>query len=246
MTRIFIQNVLTDNEIFILEGEESHYVSSVLRMRKGELLTVVDSTGKEKISEIVELNKDTTGIRVVETRDNESEPPVKITLYQSISKGERMDLTIQKSVELGVTTIVPVFSERCVVRPEKDAKASAKKTDRRRKIALEAARQSGRGIVPDVTEPVLFEQALKDASANNDLVLFPWEEEHGKTLKEVLEGSEAKRIAVFIGPEGGFTEEEAHQASEHNAHPVTLGRRILRTETAGPAVLAMLLYHTEL
>ena len=152
-----------------------------------------------------------------------------------------MDLTIQKSVELGVSKIVPVFSERCVVKQEK----KSNKTDRWQKIALEAARQSGRGIVPEVAEALTFDQALQD-SKNRQFTLFPWEEEHGMTLKQAIEGKDLTDVGVFIGPEGGFSEEEADKACRSGALSVTLGPRILRTETAGPAVLAMLLYESEL
>ena len=201
--------------------------------------------GRECIGEIEVPGKDKTTVRINEIRECESEPPVKVTLYQSVSKGERMDLTIQKAVELGVGRIVPVFSERCVVRPEK----KDSKRERWQKIALEAARQSGRGIVPEVAEPMLFKDALKSASAASDLILIPWEEEKGETLKQRLRSEDRDKlseIAVFIGPEGGFSGNEASMAKTNGAISVTLGKRILRTETAGPAVLAMILYEIEL
>ena len=241
MTRIFIQNDIGDKEYFTLDREDSHYLISVLRMRPGEELIIVDGPGKENLAQIDNANKEGVMVRITERRDCLSEREGKIVLYQSVSKGERMDLTIQKSVELGVTKIVPVFSGRCVVKPSKDGK----KTDRWQKIALEAARQSGRGFVPEVTEPMSFSEAVED-SGSRKLVLFPWEEEHGTTLKQALEGKDLSDIGFFIGPEGGFSEEEAEEASKAGARKVTIGKRILRTETAGPAVLAMLLYHTEL
>lgn len=241
MTRIFIQNDIGDKEFFTLDREDSHYLVSVLRMRPGEELIIVDGPGKENVAEIENADKEGVTVRLTERRDCLSERDGNIVLYQSVSKGERMDLTIQKSVELGVTKIVPVFSERCVVKPSKDGK----KTDRWQKIALEAARQSGRGIVPEVAEPMSFKEAVED-SKNRKLILFPWEEEHGTTMKQAIEGRDMSDIGFFIGPEGGFTAEEADMAESAGAHKVTIGKRILRTETAGPAVLAMLLYHTEL
>lgn len=151
-----------------------------------------------------------------------------------------MDLTIQKAVELGVFRIVPVISERCVVRLD----GKRDKSDRWQKIALEAARQSGRDIVPLVTEPVAFADAVQ--TADESLKIIPWEEAEGLTLKGVTAGRKLNNIAVFIGPEGGFTATEADMARGNDIIPVTLGPRILRTETAGPAVLAMLLYELEL
>lgn len=232
---------------FITLGQEdSHYISSVLRMRPGEQLKVVLKDGIEALCEVHDCAKTAVTLKVIETKQNTSEPPYRITLYQSVSKGERMELTIQKCVELGVAKIVPVYSMRCVVRP--DAKKDPSRTIRWQRIALEAARQSGRGIIPEVTEPVNFDKALaaaKDAS----LTLFPWEEEQGMTLKQTLSEKnkeDLQEIAVFIGPEGGYDESEAEKAREAGAIPVTLGKRILRTETAGAAVLAMLLYHFEL
>lgn len=233
---------------FITLGqEESHYISSVLRMRPGEQLTVVLKDSIEALCEVSDTFKDAVVLKVISTKRSESEPPYKITLYQSVSKGERMELTIQKCVELGVTRIVPVYSVRCVVRP--DSKKDPSRTLRWQKIALEAARQSGRGIIPEVSEPVPYAQALKEAGESCDAVLLPWEDEHGVTLKQALNGKpqdSINHIAVFIGPEGGYDESEAAAARDIGAVPVTLGKRILRTETAGAAVLAMLLYHYEL
>ena len=231
-----------------LDQDNSHYISQVLRMKEGEELTVVLGGGVEALCEVDSVSKNSVTLKIKDTRTSVSEPPFRITLYQSVSKGERMELTIQKCVELGVTKIVPVFSSRCVVRPDEPKKQKSK-TERWQKIALEAARQSGRGIIPEVTEPLTFKNAAKAANESADIVLFPWEEEHGLTLKEALASvnkDEISEIAVFIGPEGGFEDGEADAARENGAKPVTLGKRILRTETAGPAVLAMLLYQFEL
>lgn len=240
MTRLFVDYKIEENTEFALDKEDSRYISSVLRMREGEELVVVDGTGFEIVSVVSSVSKDEVILRAVSLSACVSESPCKITLYQSVSKGERMDLTIQKSVELGVYRIVPVFSSRCVVRPGKDSKI-----DRWQKIALEAARQSGRGIIPEVASPMSFKEALAD-SADKDIRLFPWEEEHGRTLKQEIADKTFSSAAVFIGPEGGFSSEEAALAASAGLSPVTLGKRILRTETAGPAVLAMMLYQGEL
>lgn len=242
MTRLFIIDLAVDDSFITLDKENSHYISNVLRMREGEELIVVDKDKFEYRCKVNSVSKNSVVLEVIEKSENSTEPKCFITLYQSVSKGERMDLTIQKSVELGVSRIVPVFSSRCVAKSDK-----ASKIDRWQKIALEAARQSQRGVVPEVTEPVNFDDALSQASSEgNDVVLFPWEDEKGTTLKQCISGKELKKVAVFIGPEGGYSEDEAINASQSGAVPVTLGKRILRTETAGPAVLAMLLFETEL
>ena len=209
-------------------------------MRQGESFCAVDSEGTVYNAVIASIDKKELVAELVSTQEESHEMKAKITLYQSVSKGERMDLTIQKSVELGVTKIVPVLSDRCVVKL--DGKSG--KSDRWQKIALEAARQSGRDIVPEVTEPVKFEDAVKNCS--EEIKIIPWEEARDETLKDILENHSEGSIAVFIGPEGGFDSSEAELAMADGIKPVTLGPRILRTETAGPAVLAMINYALEL
>ena len=240
MIRIFVRNDLSEVKEFSPESDDAHYLLQVMRVRVGEELRIVDSKGTVYEAAISAVDKKTCTIALNGIVEGTSEPTTKITLYQSVSKGERMDLTIQKSVELGVTKIVPVMSERCVVKL--DGKSG--RSDRWQKIALEAARQSGRDIVPLVTEPVKFSEAVK--TANEEMKIIPWEEASRITLKGVVSGKKPRNIAVFIGPEGGFTPAEADMARANDITPVTLGKRILRTETAGPAVLAMLLYELEL
>ena len=209
-------------------------------MRQGESFCAVDSEGTVYNAVISEIDRKELVAELVSTQEESHEMKAKITLYQSVSKGERMDLTIQKSVELGVTKIVPVLSDRCVVKLD----GRSGKSDRWQKIALEAARQSGRDIVPEVTEPVKFEDAVKNCS--EEIKIIPWEEAREETLKDILEKYSEGSIAVFIGPEGGFDSSEAELAMANGIKPVTLGPRILRTETAGPAVLAMINYALEL
>jgi len=248
MTRLFMEETEASQEKITLNSDDSRYISQVLRMTVGEELTIVLKDGVQALCKICEVSKNSVTVTIESSEKITSEPPYGITLYQSVSKGERMELTIQKCVELGVTRIVPVFSTRCVVKKD-DPKKQASKIERWQKIALEAARQSGRGIVPLVSEAMSFQKALEDANNTSDLVLFPWEEEKGKTLKAALEGrnkEDISSIAVFIGPEGGYDESEALAAKESGAIPVTIGKRILRTETAGASVLSMLLFNFEL
>ncbi len=242
MTRLFVCEDLSFSVSLDLNEEDSRYISQVLRMRVGEEVAVVDKSGLECKTRVGLITKKQVRLDIFEKGENKTEPPFSVTLLQSVSKGERMDLTVQKATELGVSKIVPVISERCVVKLEKDPSG---KVDRWQKIALEASRQSGRGKVPEVTLPVSFEEAVKMAG-DYDLFIFPWEEEKGKGLKEALQKFNGKNIAVFIGPEGGFAQEEADEAVKAGALRVTLGPRILRTETAGAAVLAMIVYETEI
>lgn len=250
MTRLFIDVDLSSEDTYEIVGEEARYLSGVLRMRVGEEVVIVNQMKQELYCSVVGFDKKSVTVQVNEVKANVSEPPFEAVLYQSVSKGERMDYTIQKSVELGVSRIVPVFSERCVVRPESGKNS---KLERWQKIAEEAARQSGRGIVPVIAEPVSFDEAMKKA-VDGDITLFAWEEEKDKSLKQLLhefhaqciEREELPVVNIFIGPEGGYSSEEAVKAENEGFTPVTLGPRILRTESAAPCVLSMLIYEFEL
>jgi 16S rRNA (uracil1498-N3)-methyltransferase len=213
---------------------------------------------------ISEVTKKKVTLTLSEHFQNESDPPYIASLFQGLAKGERMDFAIQKSVELGVAGIIPVNCIRSIVKISGSDVVS--KTSRWQKIAEEAARQSGRGYIPEVFVPKAFEEAIYFATENNDLVLIPWEEETAVSLPNILEkflqrsgfsgkSSQLKekedtgaipKIAIFIGPEGGFDRKEIEFAVSHGAMAVSLGKRILRTETAGIAVLSMLLYRLEL
>jgi 16S rRNA (uracil1498-N3)-methyltransferase len=179
---------------------------------------------------------------------NTSEPPYEACLCQGLPKGDKMSSVIQKAVELGASEIRPISCARSVVKIS--ARDTSEKTQRWQKVSLEAARQSGRGIVPRVMNPLSFAEAVDEVCCGKGLLLIPWEEERSVSLYEVLEPfakcQNYPRISIFIGPEGGFDPKEVEYAISKGAVTVSLGRRILRTETAGPAVLAMLLYRLEL
>ena len=245
MTRLFFDYLVKDTRITI-NSDESHYISSVLRMHPGEGLTIVDSSGEEILAKIDFFDNKSVTLSVCSRRKCTSEPTNQVTLYQSISKGERMVLTIQKSVELGVARIVPVLSNRCVVKI--DSKSASSKVDRWQKIALEAARQSGRGIVPEIAMPMSMDDAILQSKKDNSMSLILWEDEHKMSIKQGLEEHRDKcaRIGVFVGPEGGYEEQEVNEAIENGAVCVTVGPRILRTETAGPAALSMIMYALEM
>ena len=250
MTRLFIGNSIDEaTSTWEITGEEARYLTDVLRMRVGEELILCDSRRIDYVCEIVSVAKGLVAVSIRDRHPNGNEPKFEAIVYQGLAKGERMDLSIQKSVELGVTRYVPTACSRSIVKIKEEKNGKGGKTGRWQAIALEAARQCGRGIVPIVDAPMDLKQALEEAKETCDLVLFPWEEEKEGKLGEILRNvdfQKTPRIGIFIGPEGGFSEEEAALAEESGAKLVTLGKRILRTETAAPAVLSMLVYQSEL
>lgn len=233
-------NFFADKESFerdpiILEGEEANHAIKVLRIKPGEEITVFDSEGHCADAVIEETEQRRVFAKVLRRYDSESEPKLKITLFQGIPKRAKMDLIIQKAVEIGVCRIVPVATKRAVAKIEKDAKI-----ERYNRIAFEAAKQCGRAFVPKVEEAVSFEEALKMADSCG-AVIIPYEcEREGRLEDAVSEGTES--LAIFIGPEGGFEESEVKEAEKHGAKRVTLGKRILRTETAGLVTASLCLY----
>ncbi|MBN1892269.1 MAG: 16S rRNA (uracil(1498)-N(3))-methyltransferase [Clostridiales bacterium] len=272
MTRLF-SNVRVDpaTDTLLLDEKDSRYIRDVLRMRTGESLTVCDLDRMEFEAIIADPSEKQIQLRLFPGTPNRTEPPYEAVIYQGLPKGDKMSTVIQKSVELGTFGICPISCSRSIVKISK--RDSSAKTKRWQTVSLEAARQSGRGIVPEIKETTAFFNAAEDACQTSDLVIIPWEDERLVSLFEVLEsfaerygympvpisekGADRKalisedrqklpRISVFIGPEGGFDDEEVEYARSRGAVPVSLGKRILRTETAGPAVLAMLLYRLEL
>ena len=221
-----------------------NHIRNVLRMRAGEELLAADGQGSEYRCILRELQDSEIRAEICRKFSGSAELPSRITLFQGLPKSDKMDLIIQKCVELGVFRIVPVTTKRTVV------KLDAKKEESRRKrwtaVSESAAKQSGRGIIPEISGVQSFREAVEEAG-ELDVCLIPYEKaENMARTREILSGIPAgASIGVFIGPEGGFEEEEVREAMEAGARPITLGRRILRTETAGMAVLAMLGYLLE-
>ena len=221
-----------------------NHIRNVLRMLAGEELLAADGQGSEYRCILRELQDSEIRAEICRKLSGSAELPSRITLFQGLPKSDKMDLIIQKCVELGVFRIVPVTTKRTVV------KLDAKKEESRRKrwtaVSESAAKQSGRGIIPEISGVQSFREAVEEAG-ELDVCLIPYEKaEDMARTREILSGIPAgASIGVFIGPEGGFEEEEVREAMEAGARPITLGRRILRTETAGMAVLAMLGYLLE-
>ncbi len=247
MPRFFIrQERVADGHVSII-GEDAHHIARSLRMAVGDKLTVCDMQGNEYACVIASFDDDKEVVAdILSTSHSENEPLVYIKIFQALPKGDKLDTIIQKAVECGASEIIPFQSERCVVKIKEDAEE--RKTERRQRIAAEAAKQCGRSVIPNVLPSVSYEDALKLAS-NSEVCLFCYEGDGTVSLGQVLksfEGNIPKTISVFIGSEGGFSIKEAQQAKEKGMIMTGLGRRILRTETASGFVLACLVCASEL
>ncbi|MCU0641690.1 MAG: 16S rRNA (uracil(1498)-N(3))-methyltransferase [Candidatus Margulisbacteria bacterium] len=235
MPRLFVPPADFPN----LTGADAHYVRSVLRLKAGDELELLDGSGEIFKARIERADKEKVYCQVESSYRPDSEPKIKITLAQALPKGQKMDFVVEKAVELGVHRIIPVTTERTI--------AKGVKLDRWRKLAKEAAEQSGRAIVPEVSPLTDLAGVLK-LKNDQTVALLPWELENEKSLKSALSVDLIARgveMLVLIGPEGGFTQPEVEQARSHGWQTVSLGKRILRTETAGLAVLANILYELE-
>lgn len=235
---------VNDKCVTILGGDVNH-IKNVLRMKVGQELSVSNGQdGREYRCGIRSLEEDRILCELRFVKEDKVELPSRIYLFQGLPKGEKMELIIQKAVELGVYQVIPVAARRCVVKLD-DRKAAAKLA-RWQGIAEAAAKQSRRSIVPEIKQVLSFGQAVEYASGMQ-MRLIPYElaEDMGKTRSLIDSLEPGGDVAVFIGPEGGFEESEIALAREKGIEPVTLGRRILRTETAGLTVLSWLVYRLE-
>lgn len=227
------------NDTYLLSGDNGRH-AKVLRLRTGEAVTVVTPQGVQCEGEVASVTPDSVIVNILSKQPCLNEPDVFVTLYQALPKGDKMDYIVQKCVELGVSRIVPVLTDRCVSRP--DEKSLRKKRERWQKIALQAAMQSRRGIIPEVAGCLSLRQAAEETRQNDVTVFFY--ELGGASVKEILR-KKPKTIGMFIGSEGGFAEDEAALMQEMGAHTATLGRRILRAETAPLAALSIIMYQTD-
>lgn len=217
----------------LLTGADAAHISRSLRLRPGEEITLCDGQGTDYQGRIRSVGE-TVEVEILSRHPSESEPSVRVTLYQACPKGDKLETIIQKSVELGVYAIVPVLTDRCVSRPDKAS--MAKKLARYQKIALEAAKQSGRGIIPTV-HPLLTLKEAAEKAPGSRLVFY---EKGGQRLCDLVKGTETE-ISLFVGSEGGFSPEEIAFLVEKGIRPATLGSRILRCETAPVCGLAVVL-----
>ena len=251
MPRFFVRQQQIEDDIIRLVGDDAHHIARSLRMAVGDALTVCDMQGNQYECVVERFDDDkAVDVRIVARSHADTEPKCKITLFQALPKGDKLDTVIQKAVECGVFEIVPFESERCVVRVKADAEE--RKTERRMRIAAEAAKQSGRGVLPNVSPTVSFDEMLKRASSAT-LKLLCYEgdgtEPLGKVLSERMlknEDGSYPDVCVVIGSEGGFSLDEVAKAKQAGLIPVGLGKRILRTETAPLFALSCIVFVTEL
>lgn len=244
MYQFFIDDSqVMDGEVLI-EGSDVNHIKNVLRMKPGEKVRVSTENGKNYFCCITELREESVRAEIVEELTEGTELPNKIYLFQGLPKSDKMELIIQKAVELGAYQIVPVAMKNCVVKL--DAKKTENKVKRWQEIAKSAAKQSKRSLIPTVEMPLRYEDAISLA-VQLDVVLVPYENERGmEATRSVVEGIRpGQSIGIFIGPEGGFAEDEIALAKSHDMALLSLGRRILRTETAGLAMLSILTYQLD-
>lgn len=244
MHRFYVEGCGSSGKSIVIIGEDVNHIKNVLRLRCGDEIIISNCQKRDYICRISSINSDSVAADIEDVQANAAELPTRIILFQGMPKADKLEFIIQKAVELGVAEIVPVMTRRTVVKLDK--KRAEKKLERYNAIALSAAKQSGRGIVPKVREFVDFGQALKIAGAL-EMNLIPYEEAEGLAYsREMIHAVRGKKsLGIFIGPEGGFAGEEIDAATEIGAKCITLGNRILRTETAGLAVLSVLMFELE-
>lgn len=232
-----------ETEIYVT-GQDVNHMKNVLRMKIGEQVEISDGNNKKYLCEVSAYEDEQAVLRILEFREADTELKSRLYLFQGLPKNDKMELIVQKAVELGAYEVIPVSMKRCVVKL--DAKKAAKKVERWNSISESAAKQAGRSIIPKVSDVVSYREALERAE-QLDVVLVPYELEEGmaETKKLLHQIQPGQSVGIFIGPEGGFEREEVEQAIEAGAHPVTLGRRILRTETAGFTMLSILMFELE-
>lgn len=241
MHKFFIlkENIHGDN--CIIEGEDVKHIYKVLRLESGDKININDGEGTEYLGEVQDVNKKEVKVKLLEKVELNNESNLKVHLYQGMPKSAKMDLIVQKCTELGISKITPIFTERVVVRSEL---SEFKKVDRWNRIALEACKQSKRSLIPIINTPIEFEELLQDLK-EYDLIIVPYENAQGQGVRYVVNevrNKEIKDVAIIVGPEGGFEESEIQSFKDLGAYIVTLGPRILRTETAGFTALSLLMY----
>lgn len=236
MDWFFAENI---GQTHLITGEDAVHITKSLRMSVGEVLTLCDSNKIEHLCMIERITSEGVLVKVVSESECLNEPTVEVTLFAALTKGDKMETVIQKAVEIGVHSIVPVLTDRCVSRP--DSKSSSKKQQRYQKISSQAAMQSRRAIIPQIHQFTDLKTAASMLSDFDKVILFY--EGGGSPIKEIITPSD-KKIAIFTGPEGGFEEREVELLQSRNAQTATLGKRILRAETAPLVALSAIMFHT--
>ena len=241
MHKFFVQEQNIFEDTAIIDGEDVKHIYKVLRLEVGNQIAINNCKGIEYLGRISEIDKKEVKVSLLKRLTINNESPIEVHLFQGLPKSQKMDLIVQKATELGVMEITPVITERVVAKNEM---GEYKKMDRWNRISLEACKQSKRTMIPKVNEPMEFKNLL-DILNKFDLILVPYENEEGKGLKKVcssINRASVKTVAIVIGPEGGFEEAEIDTLKKHKAEIITLGPRILRTETAGFVCASLIMY----
>ncbi len=247
MLHIFVDPSQMQGDMLTIEGSDVNHIKNVLRMKCGEEISV--SNGQDQCDYrygIEEIREDEIFCRLRFVKEADVELPVRVYLFQGLPKSDKMELIVQKAVELGVAQIIPVEMKRCVMKL--DGPRKKKKTQRWQTIAEAAAKQSKRGMIPVVNEPMTMKEAIEFATANTTVQFLPYElqEDEGMTHAALSALKPGDSVSFFIGPEGGFEPDEVALAKEKGIVPISLGRRILRTETAAMVFLSWLIYRFEI
>ena len=246
MYQFFVDSSQINDKTAYIDGTDVNHIKNVLRMKIGEELNLSNgSDGREYRCAITSFEEDRINLEVRFVKEDSHELSSRVYLFQGLPKADKMESIIQKNIELGVFEIIPVDMKRCVVKL--DAKKATSKVQRWKGIAEAAAKQSKRGVIPNIMTPMSYKEALKYANENCDICLVPYEmaEDMTYTRTVINAVSPGQSIGIFIGPEGGFDESEIEAAIERGMKKITLGKRILRTETAGMTVMSILMYMLE-
>lgn len=239
MHKFFVEKEAINENIVLIQGDDVKHINKVLRLKPGELININNFQGEEFLAKLIEIDKREAKAEIIKALEINNESNLDIVLFQGIPKSSKMDLIVQKATELGVKEIIPTVTERVVVNV-----SEYKKLERLNKIAQEACKQSKRSIVPKVNTPMDFEEVVRKLN-KFDLVVVPYENatNYGiKAMMKKINREEIKSVAIIIGPEGGFEEREITVLKDNNAEIVTLGPRILRTESAGFTCVSILMY----
>ena len=244
MYHFFAAEEQIGTESVTLTGPDVNHIKNVLRMKKGEEILVSGGAGRDFHCRITDIGPEAVEAEILSVDEVGTELSARLYLFQGLPKQDKMELVIQKAVELGAYQVIPVAARRCVVKL--DARKGAAKVSRWNSIAESAAKQSKRSLIPEVTGIMTVKEALKYAE-NFEIKMIPYENARGMAAtKDIIEKIKpGMRVGIFIGPEGGFEEAEVEEARKAGFEPVSLGKRILRTETAGLAALSMVMYHLE-
>lgn len=240
MHKFFVASENIRENIATILGDDVKHIYKVLRLKEGDKVSINNCLGTEYLGVIQSVDKKEVNISLVKELPVNNESPINIKLYQGLPKSAKMDLIVQKATELGIGNITPIVTERVVVKSEI---GEFNKTERWRRIAVEACKQCKRSLIPSINKPIEFQQLIDEAK-EFDLIIVPYENEEGYGIKQLVRelNMQIKKVAIIVGPEGGFEEFEINALRQIGAKIVTLGPRILRTETAGFVCAALLQY----